>query len=150
MFCIPYFGGQHGHVKYDRFFRRWCKLNVEPFRGQVKSRHFSERKDTRRQYFYFSYRFFGIIDAEQLGQPFQILTWIYYYLLNGTGLGLDLDNSCWIRKIPKFTTSNINIWFFTHQTQSDPELAKHDCITNCLIDNSSKFSYFYDSIPSWL
>ena len=46
--------------------------------------------------------------------------WIYYCLLNRIRLGLDLDNSYWVRKILNFAANNINIWFFTnHNTYSD-------------------------------
>ena len=31
---------------------RWCKLNFGPLRGHVNSRHFPERINARRQYFY--------------------------------------------------------------------------------------------------
>ena len=77
------------------------------------------------------------------------MIWIYYYLLNG----IKLDISCWIPNIPKlcykeheqlvFHTSNI-AW------RRKIELAKLDCITNCLTDNSTKFSYYSNSIPAWL
>ena len=30
---------------------RWCKLNLGPLRGHIKSRHFPERIDARRRYF---------------------------------------------------------------------------------------------------
>ena len=33
---------------------------------------------------------------------------------------LNLDNSCWIQKIPDFATNNINISFFTQQTLPEP------------------------------
>ena len=42
-------------------FRGWCKLNFGPMRGQVKSRHFSERIGARRKYFHFLYKFLRII-----------------------------------------------------------------------------------------
>ena len=35
------------------------------------------------------------------------------------GLDLDLNNSCWIQRIPNFATNNINIWFFTRYRLSD-------------------------------
>ena len=50
-----------------------------------------------------------IIGRKQLGQSFWIIMCIYDYHLNGIELDLDLDNSCWIQKIPKFTTNNIKI-----------------------------------------
>ena len=97
--------------------RRWCKLNFGPLRDRVKSRHFSERIEPRRQYFYSSYKFlFIIIDRKRLGQQFWMKIWIYCYLLNGIRLELDLDNFCWIQEIPNFATNNMNIWLFTHQT----------------------------------
>ena len=39
--------------------------------------------------------------------------WIYCYLLNGIGLEMDLNNSCWIWKYLTLLLNNINIWFFT-------------------------------------
>ena len=50
-----------------------------------------------------------IMGRKQLGQFFWIIMCIYYYRLNGIELVLDLDNSCWIQKIPKFTTNKIKI-----------------------------------------
>ena len=92
--------------------RRWCKLNFGPQRGQVKSRHFPEQIDTKGQYFYFLYKCPGIIGRKRLGRPFRIMTLIYYYLLNGIILDLDLNNSCWIRKKPNFGTNIINNLIF--------------------------------------
>ena len=63
-------------------------------RGQVNLRYFPERIDAMRQYFYFLYRFLGIISRKRFGQLFKIMIWIYYYLLNGIISDLDLDNSC--------------------------------------------------------
>ena len=84
---------------------RWCKLNFRPFRGQVKSLHFSERRNAKRQRFYFLYKFLEINGTKRLGQPFWIIIWIYYYLLNRIRLNLELDNSCWVQKIPKLTNN---------------------------------------------
>ena len=81
------------------------------------------------------------------------MIWIYYYLLNGIWSDLELDNSCWMRKIPNFATNNINIMVFHIARIVWPreiEIAKLDYITNCLTDNSSKFSYFSNRIPAWL
>ena len=74
--------------------RRWCKLNLRTLWGHVKSLHFSERIDRRRQYFYFFYKVLGIIFWKQLRQAFCIIIWICYYLLNWIRLDLDLNNSC--------------------------------------------------------
>ena len=71
--------------------RRWCKPNFGPLRAQVKSRHFPERIDARKQYFYFLYIFLGIIGRKRLGQPFCMIIWIYHYLLDGVRLDLDLE-----------------------------------------------------------
>ena len=76
---------------------------------------------TRKQYFQFLFKFLGIIGRKRLVPSFWIMIWIYYYLSKGIRLDLDLNNSCWIRKIPKFATNNITIWFFTHQTWYDLE-----------------------------
>ena len=75
-------------------FRTLCKLNFGSVQGHVKSHHISERIDARRQHFYFLYKFLGIIDRKRLSQPFWIIIWVYFYLLNGIILDLDLDNSC--------------------------------------------------------
>ena len=48
---------------------------------------------------------------------------------------------------------NINIMIFHIPHTVWPreiELAELDCITDCLSDNSSKFSYFSNSISAWL
>ena len=37
------------------------------------------------------------------------MIWISHYLLNRIRLNLDLDNSCWIRKIPSFAKNNIKM-----------------------------------------
>ena len=79
-------------------FRRWCKLNFRPLPGLAKSGHFPKRIDARRQYFYFWYKHLGIFGRKWLAQPFPIMIWIYYYLLNGIRLDLGLDNSSWIQK----------------------------------------------------
>ena len=76
----------------------WCKLYFGLLRGHVKSHHFPERIDKRRHYFHFLYKFLGVIGRKQLEQPFWIMTWIYYYLLNRIRMDLALDNSCWIYK----------------------------------------------------
>ena len=47
--------------------RKWCKLNFGPLRRLVKSRHFPERINARRQYFYFLWKFLGIIGRKRLG-----------------------------------------------------------------------------------
>ena len=109
---ISNFGVSTAILNIIDIYRKWCKLNFGPLWDQVKSRHFPERIDAMRQYFYFLYKFLAIIDRKRLGQPFSIMIWICYYLLNRIRLGLDLDNSCWIRKIPNFATNNINILVF--------------------------------------
>ena len=53
--------------------RRWCKLNLRTLWGHVKSLHFSERIDRRRQYFYFFYKVLGIIFWKRLRQAFCII-----------------------------------------------------------------------------
>ena len=130
--------------------RKWCKLNFGPLRDQVKSYHFPKRIDAGSQYLY---KYLAIIDRKRLGQPFWIMIWIYYYLLKGIRLDLDLDKSCWIRKIPNLATNNINILVFhittTHSLTQEIELAELDYITNCLTDNLSKFLYFSNSISAW-
>ena len=124
--------------------RRRCKPKFRPLRGQVKSRHPPERIDLRRQCFYHLYKYLEIIDRK-LGQPFWIMLCICYYIFNKIILDLDLDNSYWIRKTPNFATNNINILCFYKPHIIWPrkvELAKVDCITNCLPDNSSTFILF--------
>ena len=78
---------------------------------------------------------------------------IYYYLLNRTRLGLALNKTFWIQKIPKlYFKQHQHVLFHTPNTVGprEIELAKFDCINNCSIDNSSKYSYFCNSIPAWL
>ena len=75
------------------------------------------------------------------------------YLINGIRLDFDLDNSCWIRKIPKFCCKQ-HFYLVFHATNMvwprEIEFANFDCITNYLTDNSSKLSYFSNSISAWL
>ena len=81
------------------------------------------------------------------------MIWIYYYLLNGIWSDLELDNSCWMRKIPNFATNNINIMVFHIARIVWPreiEIAKLDCITNCLTDNSSNRIIQLTGSPAWL
>ena len=40
-----------------------CKLNFGPSRGQLKSCHFPEKREARRQCFYFLYECLGITDT---------------------------------------------------------------------------------------
>ena len=55
------FRSRHAHFKS----RRWCKLNFGLLQGKVKSHHFSERTEAKRQYFYFLHTIFGIFDWKQ-------------------------------------------------------------------------------------
>ena len=96
--CIPDFGVSTAILNITDICRRWYKLKFGPWRGHVKSCHFPERIEARRQYFYFICKFLGIIGRKRLGKHFWIMTWVYYYLLNGIRLDLGLDNSCWTRK----------------------------------------------------
>ena len=104
----------------------------------------------RRQYIYLLYRCLGITSRKRLGQPFWSKVLICFF--NRIRSDLDLDNPHWIQRIPNFATDNINIWSITNYTfwPKEIKLVKLDCITNCLTDNFSKFSYFSHSIPSWL
>ena len=121
---------------------RWWKLNFAPMWGQVKLHHFSDRIGMR-QYFYFLHKFLRILSWKQLGQLIQKLIWIGCYLLNRTGLHLNLHNSCSIhRYLANFATNNINFWFLTQHIIIWPRKTGLGCITNCLIDNSRKSSYF--------
>ena len=49
----------------------------------------------------------GIISRKRLGHSLWIMIWIYYYLLNGIILDLQLDNSCWIRKKPNIANNKL-------------------------------------------
>ena len=42
-------------------FRRCCKVNFGSIKGQVKSRHFSKKIGTRRQYYHFLHKFLEIM-----------------------------------------------------------------------------------------
>ena len=142
LFSIPDFGVSSAILNTIDIFRMWCKLNFRPLRGQVKSRHLLERIDARRQQFYFIQISWNNW-AKTTWEPFWIMIWIYYYHLTGIILDLDLDNPSQIRKIPNFATNNINISVFHAPHIACPreiKLAKFDCITKYLTDNSSKFS----------
>ena len=110
---IPDFGVTTAILNTIDISRRWCRLDFGPLRDQAKSRHFPERIDATRQYFYYLYKFLGITGRKTL-----LDNDLNLYLLNGISLDLDLDNSFWIRKIPNFATNNINIWFFTQHSLS--------------------------------
>ena len=105
---VPDFGVSTAILNTIYISRKWCKLNLGLLRGLVKSRHFPERIDARRQYI----QIYRNNWQKAPWATFWIMIWIYYYLLNGIRLDLDLDNSCWIRKIPNFATSSINIFIF--------------------------------------
>ena len=51
--------------------RKWCKFNFGPLWDQVKLCHFPGRIDARRQFFYFLYKFFGMIRGNDLSSPFR-------------------------------------------------------------------------------
>ena len=90
---IPDFGVSTAILNTIDISLKWCKLSFVHLRGQVKAHHFPERTNVRRQYFSFPYKFLGIIGRKRLEQPFWIMVWIYYFLLNGIRLDLDLVNS---------------------------------------------------------
>ena len=116
---IPDFGVSTAILHTTDISRRLCKLNFGSLRGHVKLHHFFEGRDASIQHFYFLCKFLGIIGRKRLRQPFWIITSVYYYLLSGIILDLDLDNSSWIRTIPIFTTSNIT-FVFSHTNYSQP------------------------------
>ena len=58
---IPNFGVSRTILNPFDIFCRWYKLNFELLQGQVKSHHFDEKIEAKRQYFYFLYIFLGII-----------------------------------------------------------------------------------------
>ena len=98
---IPCFGNSTAILNFVDIFRRGYKLSFRPMQDQVKSRHFSEQIGARRPYFNFLYRFLEIISQKQLGELFWKPSYIYCYLLNGTGLDLDLDlNIGLVQKVP--------------------------------------------------
>ena len=98
MLKIPDFGISTAILNITDFPHRWCKCKFRLLWGHVKSCNFPQRIEARRQYFYFSYKFYGIIGRKRLGQLFQIMIWAYYYLLNRIRLELGLDNAFWIQK----------------------------------------------------
>ena len=110
---IPDFGISTAILNTRVISHRWCKLNFEPSWGQVKSRYFSERTGAWIHYFYFLY-IFRIICRKLLWQRFRIKIWIYYYLLNGIGLVLDLDKSCSIRKYLALLQTTLTFGFANH------------------------------------
>ena len=121
-YSIPDFGVSTAIVNIIDIFHRRCKLNFGPLRGQVKSRHFPERINAWRQYFYFLYKFLGIVGRNRRGQHFWMMIRIYYYLLNGIRLDLDLDNSLvGYEKQVTLLRTTFTFCFFTHHTYSDLE-----------------------------
>ena len=54
---IPDFGVSTVILNTIDFSGRWCKLHFGPLPGQVKSHYFPERRDAKRHYFYFLYKF---------------------------------------------------------------------------------------------
>ena len=88
---IPNFGVSRTILNPFDIFCRLYKLNFGLLQGQVKSYHFDERIEAKRQYFYFSYIFLGIIG------------WKGHW---ATLLGTDLDSLLpfkwnWIRLTPE-------------------------------------------------
>ena len=74
IFCWQKFGVErYAHTQFlsyqilDPFdiFCRWYKLSFGLLQGQVKSHHFYDRIEPKRQYFYFLYIFLGIIGWKQ-------------------------------------------------------------------------------------
>ena len=150
---IPGFGVSTVILNIADFFRRCCKLNFGPLRGHVKSCHFPERIEPKRQIFTFLYTFLGIIGRKGLGQPFWIIIWVFYYLKNGIRLELGLNISCWIRTYLTLLQTIFTFRFFYLPNIAWPrkiKLANLDFITNCLTDNSSKFSDFSNIVSTWL
>ena len=47
------------------------------------------------------------------------MIWIYYYILKGIRLDLELHNS-YDKYLANCATNNINIWFYTNQTLYNP------------------------------
>ena len=113
-FLIPDFGVSTDILYTIDYSLSCCKLNFGALRYQVK-RHSFERIDASRHYICLLYKFLGIISRKRPGQPFLLMLLIWYYLWNEIKLGLGLYNLCWIRKVPNFTTNNIDIWCFTHR-----------------------------------
>ena len=58
---IPNFGVSTTILNPVNIFCKWYKLNFGLTQGQVKSYHFYERIEVKRQYFYFLYIFLGEI-----------------------------------------------------------------------------------------
>ena len=76
--------------------------------------HFTERIGTRRQYIFFFIRIsWNSWLGTTLDNPLRYWIWIYYYLLNGIGVDLDLESLPGYEKYLTLLLNSINIWFIT-------------------------------------
>ena len=62
-YVIPNFGVSTAVLNPVGIFCRWCYFGL--LQGQFKSRHFFERIEAKRKYFYFLYIFLGIIGLKR-------------------------------------------------------------------------------------
>ena len=116
---MPNFGVSTTILNPVDIFCRCYKLNFGLLQGQVKSYHFYEIIEVKRQYFYFCIYFLEQLAGNDIGQPSWILVLIYYYLINGIGLDWNLNNSFWLQHIPNAAVNKINIRFLAHNALSD-------------------------------
>ena len=114
-----------------------------------------------------------MISQEQLRQPFWKLIWIYCFLLNVTGLDLDLLTLVRYEKnLADFATNNINVWLWVrlnyatshhhppapstsqniststhHHPKNGPPLIKSQCIStyNLLLTLFLTVSFFFEN-----
>ena len=88
---IPNFSVSRTILNPSDIFRNWYKLNFGLLQGQVKSCHFYEIIEVKRQYFYFLYIFLGTIGWKR-----------HWATLLDTGFDLLLpDKWNWIRLKPE-------------------------------------------------
>ena len=90
-----------------QIFCRWYKLNFGLLQGQVKFYHFYEWIESKRQYFYFLYKFIGIIGWKRHWTTILDTDLDSFYLLNRIGFDWHLKDVFWIKNIPSVATNNI-------------------------------------------
>lgn len=114
---IPDFGVSKAILSPADIFRRWCKLNFGVWQNDIKSHHFTAilpKGQTRRDNLFTFYTYsLEKLARNDIGHPYQILIWIYFYILNR----IDNQTLMWITlsRYEKYLTLllyNISIWFF--------------------------------------
>ena len=128
------------------FFAGGASWALDPCQARLNYAIFLNRH-AGRAYFHVLYKYIGIISYKQFGPLFWKLIWIYYYLLNGIGLDLELHNSNLVQKILLILLTTV-MFGFSNTTHYLTQ--RFDCTSNCWTDNSRKLSHFSNGISSWL